>query len=149
MLTVIDKPQEIVHEVNRLEKIDWDTVPDSDPIKKAIDFALANGYASMAINLAAKGHQLFPEDADLQKIARVLAPPRVIRTDVPPVAGLEGMLEWLKENSRHYRGQWVAVKEGKLVGHAQTREALSERIGDGEKQTDVIITKIPGFQIDF
>lgn len=56
---------------------------------------------------------------------------------------------WLKERGRHYRGQWVAVKEGELIGHAQTREALSNLIGDLEQQAAVVITKIPGFRIEF
>lgn len=129
-----------------IEKIDWDTLPTPTPIKEAVDLALKKGYHTLAVKLAAKGHQLFPEDTDLQKVAKVLAPSKVIRTGIPPVEGLQESMKWLKENRNQYKGQWVAVKDGILLGHAQSRARLSEMLADLDI-SDTIITKVPDYPI--
>lgn len=113
-----------------------------EDIKTAIDFALANGYVSKAIELAMEGRRLFPEDVTLQKIARILAPPKVIRTDIPPNKGLGQSMKWLKENRQHYQGEWVALKHGSLLGHALSRQELSKMFTD---TSNILITKIPEY----
>ena len=127
--------------VDILENIDWKK-PES--IKAAIDFALADGHHSRAMELITEGCRLFPEEAALQKIARILAPPKVIRTDVPPSVGLGKSMKWLKENHARYQGQWVAVKHGLLLGHASSRQELSEMLNNVDT-SDTIITKVPEY----
>jgi len=124
------------------EFIDWDVSQTSESIKEAIDLALANGYHTMAANLAAQGHTLFPEDAELQKFAKILAPPTMIQTDIAPAEGLRQSMKWLKENRQHYQGEWVAVQNGVLVGHAPSRPELTEML-TGVDPSRVIITRIP------
>ncbi len=103
---------------------------------------MANGHHTIAVNITAKGLDLFPEDSDLQKIAGILAPPKVIRADIPPSAGLGKSVKWLKENRAQYGGQWVAVKDGSLLGHASSRQELSETLNDSDA-SNILITKIP------
>lgn len=125
-----------------VETIDWDTLQTPQRLKEAVDLALANGYHTIAIDITTKGLALFPEDADLQKIAGILAPPKVIRADVPPSAGLGKSVKWLKENRAQYGGQWVAVKDGSLLGSASSRQELSKTLNDSDA-SNVLITKIP------
>lgn len=125
-----------------VETIDWDVLQTPELIKEAIDLALANGYHTIAVNITAKGLDLFPEDANLQKIAGILAPPKVIRADVPPSAGVGKSVKWLKENRAQYGGQWVAVKDGSLLGSASSRQELAEGLTDSDS-SNILITKIP------
>jgi len=128
--------------VKVVENIDWDALQTPEPIKKAIDLALANGYHTMALNITTKGLALFPEDTDLQKFARILAPPKVIRANVPPSVGLRESMKWLEENRAQYSGQWVAIKHGSLLGHASSRQELSEILTDLDS-SNILITRIP------
>ena len=136
----------LVDEITILENIDWD---DLESIRRAIDAALANGAHAKAMALIEEGRQRFPEDGRLQNLARILAPPKVLRRNVPPKPGLGETMAWLKENAADYRGEWVAIKDGNLMGHAPTRQALSEQIEVLDEQADVLITKIPPFSLDF
>ncbi len=113
-----------------------------ESIKEAINIALGNGYHTTAVDLATKGLALFPEDAELQKVVKILAPPKIIRTNIPPNKGLGQSMKWLKENRQQYQGVWVAVQDGVLLGHAPSREELSAAL-DGVDFTKVLITKIP------
>jgi hypothetical protein len=128
--------------IESVECIDWDSLKSSEPIKEAIDLALEYGFQAIAVKLAFQGRQLFPEDADLQKIAEILAPPKVIRTNIPPSEGLQESMKWLKENRSQYQGQWVALQDGIVLGQAESREQLSKTLGDVDP-SKAIITKIP------
>jgi hypothetical protein len=128
--------------VNTVENIDWKILPTPEPFKEAIDLALGNGYHTMAVDLTTKGLALFPEDAELQKIANILTPPKEIQTDIPPEKGIGQSMKWLKENRQHYQGEWVAVQNGVLLGHAPSRAKLSKMLDEADS-SKTIITKIP------
>jgi|GEM_PF-1163289 len=36
--------------------------------------------------------------------------------------------EWIRKNASQYRGDWIAVKEGKLLGNDRSRRALRSRL---------------------
>ena len=118
--------------------LDFVRLQTSEPIKEAIDLAVANGYHTLAANLAIQGLALFPDDAELQKIAKILAPPKAIRTDIPPAKGLGQSMKWLKENRQHYQGEWVAVQNGVLLGHASSRAELSEMFDKADPSKIII-----------
>jgi len=50
----------------------------------AVRAALAYGAHLVARKLAFIGAGLYPNNSQLQKMAHILAPPRTIRTDIPP-----------------------------------------------------------------
>jgi hypothetical protein len=51
-------------------------------------------------------------------------------------------MKWLKENRQHYQGEWVAVQNGVLLGHAPSRAKLSKMLDEADS-SKTIITKIP------
>jgi len=122
--------------------INWGSTGSPERIREAIDLALEKGNHDLAAKLAAEGSQLFPADNDLQKIAKILAPPKVIQTDIPPTQGLRESMVWLKKYRSQYQDQWVAIQNGTLLGNAASREQLLESLEDSDT-ADTIITKLP------
>ncbi|MEI2688312.1 MAG: hypothetical protein V9H69_00805 [Anaerolineae bacterium] len=116
--------------------IDW-TRQTPDAIMRAVRLAITADAPLVARKLATEGAQRHPEHAELQKAARILAPPRVIRSDLPPNPGMAHNVRWLKEQGAPYRGSWVALREGQLLAIADSLQALIERVG---KHRDILYT---------
>ena len=119
------------------DAIDWESRTPANFLR-AIQLALAAGAHMAARNLAAQGATRYPDNVDLEKYARVLAPPRVLRSDAPPQPGLRANRDWLMTHGSQYRGQWVALRQGQLLGVADSLVALKKLIGD---TPNVLLTK--------
>ena len=120
------------------EAIEWSAQPAEDFIK-GIQLALRAGAFSSARQLSVEGAELYPEDRELQKYARVLAPPRVIRSDLPPTPSVKANREWLKKHGKNYRGRWVGLRNGNLVDVAKSFDELVEKVGSTE---EVLLTRV-------
>lgn len=118
------------------ERIDWELQP-PDAVMRAVRLAITADAPLVARKLATEGAHRHPEHAELQKAARILAPPRVIRSDLPPNPGMAHNVRWLKEQGASYRGSWVALREGQLLATADSLQALIERVG---KHRDILYT---------
>jgi len=123
------------------ERTDWAIRP-PDELARAIDLALELELATLAMKLAQQGGRLFPEHQRLQQAARVLAPPVVIRKYPAQSAGLRESRTWLREHAAEYRGQWVAVREGKLLGAAESLAALKSLAGTELDPISTIVTRV-------
>ncbi len=123
------------------EGTDWATRP-SDELARAIDLALELELATLAMKLAHQGGRLFPKHERLQQAARVLAPPVVIRKHPAQPAGLRESRAWLRAHAAEYRGQWVAVREGKLLGAAESLAALKSLAGPELDPVSTIVTRV-------
>jgi hypothetical protein len=117
-------------------RIDWKLQP-PEALMRAVRLAITADAPLVARKLATEGAQRHPEHAELQKAARVLAPPKVIRSDLPPNPGMAHNVRWLKEQGAPYRGSWVALREGQLLATADSLQALIERVG---KHRDILYT---------
>ena len=119
-------------------QIDWLACPATD-LARAVRLALAAGAHLLARNLATQGAGLYPDHLELQNMAHVLAPPRVVRDDLPPVPSLQADHAWLRTHADEYRGQWVALREGVLLAAAATVRELESCL---ENTDGVLITKV-------
>lgn len=123
------------------EAIDWSVHP-PDELLRAIDLALSLELAALAIELAQQGAHLYPEHERLQRAAQVLAPPSVRAVKRMPATELGASTAWLREHSSDHRGQWVAVRKGKLLGAAPSLRELRSIIGQTDDRTSIVITKM-------
>ncbi len=64
----------------------------------------------------------------LAKSARVLAPP-VVRGSGPATPGLADTIHWMKKHAAEYKGQWIAVRSGKLLATASSLPELIKTVG--------------------
>lgn len=113
--------------VQAANEIDWLQRPAAD-FTRAVRLALAAGAHLLARQLAHHGHRLYPRHEELAKMAQVLAPPRVVRTSLPPDPSVRSNLEWLRAHAAEYRGQWVALKDGVLLASAPTARQLKDQL---------------------
>lgn len=111
-----------------VERVDWAACSPDD--------------LTAAIDLAQLGGRLFPNHERVQRAAQVLAPPVARVTHLPPARGLDDSRAWLREHAGEYEGQWVAVREGRLLGAAYSFAAIKPLIGEGEDAVSTIVTRV-------
>jgi hypothetical protein len=108
----------------------------------AIDLALNLELGSLAINLSQQGGDLFPRHERIQQAAHVLAPPVISIEPGPYLGGLDESKDWLEEHAHEYHGQWVAIRDGRLLKAADSLDELKPVIGDREEIARTLITKV-------
>ena len=118
--------------------VDWSERSAEDFVL-GIKLALKAGVFLLARELASEGAKRHPEHEELQKSARVLAPPKVIRSDLPPAPSVKANREWLKAHAKNYRGRWVALRNGELVRVANSFDELLEQVDDTQ---GILLTKV-------
>ena len=123
-----------------LKEVDWRERPASEYIR-IIDLALEAGAHLAARNLSAQGADAHPDNAELQKYARVLAPPRVVANRAPRNVNVAANVEWLNANNDAYKDKCVAVKDGTLLGASYSHKELITQIGE-TKGRGILVTKI-------
>ena len=115
--------------LNILNELDWQNRPVEDFLQ-IISLALKSGAYLAARRISEKGIQCFPNNLEMQKYARILAPPQVKATNLPPDPGIKANRNWLKMYSNAYRSQWVALRNGELLGADQSLDQLVVKIGN-------------------
>jgi hypothetical protein len=118
--------------------IDWET-RSPEEIIQGVQFALAAGAHFFARRIASQGAARFPNDEQIQKYARVLAPPRILSKEAPPRSDLKANRDWLKAHRNEYQGQWVALHDGELLGAAHSLGELKDQIDNTE---EIFFTKV-------
>lgn len=124
--------------VRLAKRINWAT-RSADEIVEGVHLALRAGAHLRARKLASQGAELHPDDEELSKMAYVLAPPRVIRTDIPATGSMRANQTWLRENATEYAGKWVAVHRGTLLAVGESAREVWDRLEDTK---DTLITKV-------
>jgi len=125
-----------------VERLDWAT-RSPDDLATAIDLALGMGMSRLPMKLAQLGGRLFPDHERVQQAAYVLAPPVArVTTHLPRARGLDDSMTWIEEHSRQYQGQWVAVREGQLLGAAQSLDDIMPLVGQGADAVSTIVTRV-------
>lgn len=120
--------------------IDWRTRSPEDYVR-AVQLALTAGAHLKARQLAAEGSALYPDHDELQKYAHVLAPPKILARGLPPDPNAGADMRWLKAHWEEYRGQWVALRGGELLGVASTWRDLIEKVGN-PKGRGILVTRV-------
>lgn len=110
------------------KNMDWENRSPGD-ILRGIQFAFEAGAHIYARRLATDGNERYPRHQELQKYARFLAPPEVLHRNLPPDPTLRANRDWLKTHRDEYKGQWVALLNGELLGAAPKLKTLRSIVG--------------------
>lgn len=121
-----------------LQQVNWHNHPPANFVRAA-QLALKAGAYREAYWISAKGAEYYPDNSELQKYARVLAPPKAVSGKATTNSGHKANREWLKDHGSEYSGQWVAVRNGQLLGTSDSLKELAERVGSTK---DVLLTKV-------
>jgi hypothetical protein len=124
--------------VEATKNISWDNRSASD-LLRGIQLAFQVGAHIFARRLTIIGREQYPENRDLQKYATVLAPVEVIERNLPPDPGLKDNRDWLKAHKDEYKGQWVALQQGELIGASPSLKDLKSTINQTE---DILFAKV-------
>jgi hypothetical protein len=108
---------------------------------KAADIEFERGDWNGAWKIATEGLKHFPEHAELQKYALILAPPKVTVVPRDPNRDVGADIKWLKQNRAEYRGNWVAIRNGQLLATGKSYDEVSAQVGP-VKNTGILVTKI-------
>ncbi|MFZ1767737.1 MAG: hypothetical protein WAU00_00995 [Caldilinea sp.] len=108
--------------------IDWRR-RDATDFLQAIQWALAAGAHRAAGVLALRGAESHPAADKLLTAARVLAPQTTPAAYQSADSSVALNRSWLKAHRGQYRGRWVALSNGSLLGSAATLEELTSRFG--------------------
>ena len=138
MLEIAAEKSDEMAFVQAVSEIDWPQRPAAD-FARAVRLALAAGAHLLARNLAAQGARLHPDHLELQKMARILAPPRVVRADLPPDPSVQANHAWLRAHADEYRGRWVALRNGQLIAMGYTARELKAQL---ESTDGILLTRV-------
>jgi hypothetical protein len=108
--------------------VDWRARPAED-FMAGIRWALAVGAHQIARRLAADGVERYPDHAELRRATHILNPPYAARRS-PPDPGVQVNTSWLDSHWHEYRGRWIAIRNGELLGTAAVLDDLVAQIGD-------------------
>ena len=110
--------------------------PSGSPILSSLSVAqqakhaLATGDHMRARKLVNGALEQFPNDEQLKRLSRLLAPPRLI--GVHRESTNSGMQEanrrWLREHSDEYQNKWVAIQDGILLGASTSLSELRNEV---------------------
>ncbi|MCB9010127.1 MAG: hypothetical protein H6656_22605 [Ardenticatenaceae bacterium] len=121
-------------------QIDWETHPAAD-FAQAVRLALRVGAHQTARECALAGSRRFPHHAELQKLARLLAPPGAKSVPGQGNPSWQANRNWLHQHWGDYRGYWVALRDGQLLAVADDVNGLVAQVGP-LKDRNILITPI-------
>ncbi len=110
-----------------LESIKWDDRTAAEFVR-AIKLAFKAGAFRAALYIASEGLKHHSEDITLQKYVRVLKPNQPPAAEQPAEAKPQANREWLKAHANEYKGQWIALRNGELLGASRSLETLTEEV---------------------
>lgn len=125
--------------VDESNRIDWSQMT-ADECREAVRLALAVGAHLRARELAALGSERFPRSLDLERMSRVLAPPRVTLAPTRDPEAVQKNRQWLETHAAPYRGNWVALRGGELVASGETLEELTTSV---RLTREILVTRVP------
>jgi hypothetical protein len=105
---------------------------------KIIKFALRAGAYLAAREISDEAIKQHPDNSELREYARAISPPKVVSRDVPSKPSFQANREWLNKYAEQHSGKWVALRNGELLGLADSFDELFERIG---RSKEVLFTK--------
>lgn len=109
----------------------------------AIKRAFETDSPRLAERLAKEGAERYPKHAELQKYARVLAPPtvRLVPSTPESRAAVKANSKWLKAHRNEYVGNWIALQNGQLLHVSSTFDDLIAAVGEVHGRS-ILVTKI-------
>lgn len=114
----------------------------AEALVRAVDLALHLDLVEPAAALAREGVARFPGEERLARAVRVLTPGAGRASVAERPGGLSASQAWLRDHAAPYRGQWVVVRDGVLLGASADLAALRDLITRENDPATTIITRV-------
>ncbi len=122
-----------------VQVVNWENRSAAELVK-ATQYALSLGAFAVAQQLVQVGARLHGDDSVVKRLARILAPAKVLRTNLPPDPRVLQNHEWLKKHASEYRKRWVALENGNLLFSGDSIAELKSKVRD---RKGVLFMRIP------
>lgn len=110
--------------IELIRDVDW-SQRTIEELYQTSKLALKMGMSLLTKKLVKKGMELAPDHAEFQRLHNLFFPKNPSRrVKGTPIKGFKESVEWLEKNAHMYRGKWIGVNQGKLVGVTDTYEEL-------------------------
>jgi hypothetical protein len=112
---------------------------------QAMNDALERGSLNEASKLSVEAIAHYPEHEEIQKYARILAPPKTTFHKLPPDPYAKIHQDWVMQHRVDYRGRWIALRQGELIADAASADELADKIEaqfDNPKGKGIFITVV-------
>jgi hypothetical protein len=119
-----------------VRQMNWEQVEAKD-FSRAIKSAMRIGLPLAARHISSFGAQYHPHNPEIRDYARLLAPASAKVINRPATSDQSPNIAWLKIHGAEYKGLWVALKDGRLLGADHALKSLVEKIAD---RTGVMFT---------
>lgn len=139
-IEIYAKENDIDQFIEAVTNLDLENFP-SQSIIRIIDLALSIGLVKLPQQLAQRAKQIYPDDKEIVKYQKILAPPKIINSNLPPYPPAELNVKWLKEFRNEYKGKWVALKDGILLASAVSFEELKSKV-EIKKKSHILVTRV-------
>lgn len=96
----------------------------------AINRALSRNNFHQAADLAGEAFKCYPNSDKIKPYMQLFGPRPVDFHRLPPNPEMSLNFNWVVQNRQGYRGRWVALKAGNLVGDAASLDELKKQLGD-------------------
>jgi len=93
-----------------------------------IKLAFRAGAFIAARDIATEGFRHHPEDPELNRYVQILTSTRRVGTQQMALIGSRSNMEWLNEHAGEYSGQWLALRDGQLLGSSKSLEELVREV---------------------
>ena len=125
--------------LNAYYAMDW-SGQSPEILVRVIRLALQVGAHVAARQLAKLGHESYPDHAILEQLYSIFFSSLPGRWS-PARPDVAANMKWMKLHANEYRGQWIALKNGSLLGAARAFSDLIAITGN-VKNTGVLVTMI-------
>lgn len=139
-IAALPMPENLAQFVQAYHRIDWDR-QEANAFARAVTLALQTGAHLIARECALAGNRRFLDHLELQKMARILAPPEVTVIKRQPDTAWPLNRVWLQAHWHEYTGQWVALQNGELLATANSFDDLVMQAGD-LRDKDILVTLV-------
>ncbi|WP_434221972.1 hypothetical protein ACOKW7_26640 [Limnospira platensis CENA597] len=107
--------------------------PSPEQYITAIDRALSQDNFHQAADLAGEAFKCYPNSDKIKRYMQVFGPKTLEFHRLSPNPEMSLNFNWVVQNRLSYRGRWVALKAGNLVGDAASLDELKKQLGDRVK----------------
>ncbi len=112
--------------------------PTPESFLEEIQRIIEAGTLKGAREVAARGLELYPDHSELRQLHHVLRPFEVRVNPYWKTPDPRPTYEWLKKNSKAYRGKWVGLDRGELVAAADNLDEVLQALRDRDPRGTLV-----------
>lgn len=138
-LEAVEPSEAVLPAISPTPTVDSSTAPaglSAESLHAGVKAAFKVGDLGTARAALELGRSWYPDATELQALARILRPPKVLGSAAPVlVSESAASRQWLEQNAEAHHGDWVAIFNGELLGSGPSLDQVRDQAGPFPKGT--------------